>query len=228
MTNRLKEMGESAAWRLLVGAARQGAERKGYKLTKQPGRGLSNTWLLEKDGRAQIAAIRTTRDRWVAFPPLEQGAKWKTLDDVELVLVAAVDDPANPQSVDVYLFPADDVKRRFDASYKARMEASHQVRDNYGMWVKLDAGDPGIASQVGAGLALDHAPIAHFTLDELEAGSSASTEATAIGPEDLTPDEVEEAAPSTVSEVLAWARAQIAQLTGMKSEAIKLDLKIEA
>ena len=39
-----------------------------------------------------IASVRTTRDRWIAFPPLDGGTRWKTLDDVELVLVAAVDE----------------------------------------------------------------------------------------------------------------------------------------
>ena len=227
MSNRLKEMGETASWRLMVSAARLGAERAGYELTRQPGRGLSNVWRLAKDGKTEVAAIRTTRDRWVAFPPLESGKKWKTLDGVDLVLVAAVDDQADPQNVDVYLLPATDVRSRFDASYAARMKAGHNVRDNYGMWVKLDAGDPGVASQVGAGIADKNTPIARFSLDELEAGSAAGA---APAVEDLATEEAEaeEEAPTNVSEVLAWARTQIAQLTGMKAEAIKLDLKIEA
>jgi hypothetical protein len=226
MTNRLKEMGETASWRLMVGAALRGAEQQGFVLTRQPGRGLSNTWQLDKEGETAVAAVRTTRDRWVAFPPLEGGAKWKTLDNVERVLVAAVDDPANPQHVDVYLFPADEVRKRFDASYAARMTAGHTVRDNYGMWVKLDAGDPQVASQVGAGLSETFPAIARFSLDELEASSA--TPAPAV--DDLVSEDAEreESGPSNVGEVLAWARSQIAQLTGMKLEAVKLDLKIEA
>jgi hypothetical protein len=34
--------------------------------------------------------------------------------------------------------------------------------------------------------------------------------------------------PATVGEVLAWARTQIANLSGVSTDAIKLDLRIEA
>lgn len=228
MTNRLKEMGETASWRLLVSAAIEGAKRNGYALKRQPGRGLSNTWEVAKDGETKIASVRTTRDRWIAFPPLEEGKRWKTLDDVDLVLVAAVDDNKNPQNVDVYLFPADVVRDRFNASYAARLENGHTVRDNYGMWVMLDAGDTQVPSQVGAGLAAEYPAIARFTIDELEADAvvtETATEASAMESDDTdgtTPAFV------TVAEVLASARTEIARLTGMSPSAIKLDLKIEA
>ncbi|RYE69523.1 MAG: hypothetical protein EOP17_03265 [Rhizobiaceae bacterium] len=228
MTNRLKEMGETASWRLLVAAAIEGATRSGYALKRQPGRGLSNTWEVTKDGEAKIASVRTTRDRYIAFPPLEGGKRWKTLDGADLVLVSAVDDPANPQNVDVYLFPADVVRQRFDASYAARIEHGHTVRDNFGMWIMLDVGDDQIASQVGSGLAVDYPAIARFSIDELEGAAVAPasvTEAAALEPEDT-----DGASPAftTVAEVLASSRSEIARLTGMPLEAIKLDLKIEA
>jgi hypothetical protein len=213
----------------MVSAAIEGAKQSGYAAKRQPGRGLSNTWELTKSGKTKVASVRTTRDRWVAFPPLEGGSRWKTLDDVDLVLVSAVDDHENPQNVDVYLFPANVVRERFDASYKARIAAGHTVRDDYGMWVKLDAGDPAVVTQVGAGLAEDYPAIARFSIDELGGGVSPATqkdvqEATA-GPEDNT-----DAGPAvrTVAEVLTWARSEIARLSGMSSDAIKLDLKIEA
>jgi len=228
MTNRLKEMGETASWRLLVSAAIEGAKKNGYALKRQPGRGLSNTWEVSKGGETKIASVRTTRDRWIAFPPLEEGKRWKTLSDVELVLVAAVDDNKNPQNVDVYLFPADVVRARFDASYAARIEHGHTVRDNYGMWVMLDAGDNQVASQVGSGLAIEYPAIARYSIDELEAGA-AETESVNVAAA-LEPDDTEGEAPafSTVAEVLAFARSEIARVTGMSSDAIKLDLKIEA
>lgn len=228
MPNRLKDMGESAAWQLMVGAARRGAEKVGYVLTRRPGRGLSNIWRIEKEGHSSIASIRTTRDRWVAFPPLENGAKWKTLDDVQQVLVAAVDDPYDPQNVDVYLFPAAEVRKRFDASYAARIKAGHTIRDNYGMWIKLDAGDPTVPSQVGAGLADEYPAIARFSLDELD--SDREPVETVSQPDATELEGAHEStvpALRTVGDVMAFARAQIAELTNMASEAIKLDLKIE-
>src|SRR3954466_243062 len=123
MANRLETLSEAARWRLLVDAAKQAAEAADYQLSRVPGRGLSNIWNLTKDGKTQVAAIRTARDRWIAFPPLEKGTKWKTLDDVSLVLVATVDSKENPQSIEVYIFPADDVRERFNASYAARVKA---------------------------------------------------------------------------------------------------------
>lgn len=167
MKNRLKEMGQSAAWHLMVRGAIKGAEQAGYLLKRQPGRGLSNTYEVTKDGKTKVASVRTTQDRWIAFPPLDKGTRWKTLDDVELVLVSAVDNRENPQNVDVYLFPADEVRKRFDASYAARIKQGHTVRDDYGMWVMLDKGDNEVPSQVGHSLALDYPAIARFSIDEL-------------------------------------------------------------
>lgn len=227
--NRLKEMGERAAWRLMVGAALEAAREQGYVLKKQPGRGLSNTYELTKNGETQTASVRTTRGRWVAFPPLNNGQRWKTLDDVDLVLVAAVDDRFNPQNVDVYLFPATEVRKRFDASYAARIVNGHTVRDDYGMWVMLDKGDDAIATQVGHGITEEYPRIASFSIDELEGTVSKDMRKLA----DQAAPESDEAAitatgPSmeTVAEVLADARARIATLTGIPTDAIKLDIKM--
>lgn len=232
MANRLKEMGESAAWHLMVSAALEGAKQQGYSLKRQPGRGLSNTYEMAKGGKVQVASVRTTRDRYIAFPPLESGKRWKTLDDAELVLVSAVDDPANPQNVDVYLFPAAEVRKRFNEAYAARIANGHTVRDNYGMWVMLDKGDSQVISQIGHSLALDYPRIAHFTLDELQASADPDVRKLA----DETPVVEEEAgirevqvdgpALNTVAEVLAFAREKIAGLTGMAVETVKLELKM--
>lgn len=231
MANRLKEMGETASWRLMVSAALEGAKQAGYTMKRQPGRGLSNTYEMTKDGKTQIASVRTTRDRYIAFPPLDGGKRWKTLETADLVLVSAVTDPGDPQSVDVYLFPGDEVRKRFDASYAARIANGHTVREDFGMWVMIDKGDDEIVSQVGHSLAVDYPAIAHYTIDELEAGAGVETDtkqmAEAAAPE---PEEevAVEAGPAlnTVADVLTFAREKIAALTGMPADAIKLDLKM--
>jgi hypothetical protein len=228
MTNRLKEMGETASWRLMVSGALRGAKAAGYTMKRQPGRGLSNTYEMTKEGKTQIASVRTTRDRYIAFPPLEGGTKWKTLDTADLVLVSAVTDPADPQGVDVYLFPADEVRRRFDASYAARIENGHTVRDNFGMWVMIDKGDDAITSQIGHSLAIDYPAIAHFTLNELEVDIEPSMKKMV---EEAVPEIEGETSSATytlntVADVLAFAREKIAVLTGMPTDAIKLDLKM--
>ena len=40
MVNRLKDMGETASWRLMVSAAVEGAKAQGYELKRQPGQGI--------------------------------------------------------------------------------------------------------------------------------------------------------------------------------------------
>lgn len=221
-------MGETASWRLMVRAALEGAKAAGYTMKRQPGRGLSNTYEMTKDGKTQIASVRTTRDRFIAFPPLDGGTKWKTLDTADLVLVSAVNDPANPQIADVYLFPGDEVRKRFDANYAARIKNGHTVRDDFGMWVMIDKGDDEIISQVGHSLAVDYPAISHFSIDELEASvesgvkgmiSKISSESEEVVVADLT-------ALNTVADVLTFARAKIAALTGMPADVIKLDLKM--
>ena len=228
MSNRLKDMGETASWRLMVSAAIEGAKHIGYEMQRKPGRGLSNTYEMTKDGKTQVASVRTTRDRAIAFPPLDGGKKWKTLDDVELVLVSAVDDRLNPQNVDVYLFPANEVRQRFNASYAARIAAGHIIRDDYGMWLMIDAGNTEVAGQVGSGIIDQYPAIARFTIDKLEAGVAPAVREmvaeTAPDPEETADEDVP--ALKTVADVMAFCVEKIANLTGMPANSIKLDLKM--
>ena len=62
---------------------------------------------------------------------MEKGTKWKTLSDVDLVAVASVDDRDNPENIEVYLFPAADVRKRFNAAYKARTKGGLKVKDKF-------------------------------------------------------------------------------------------------
>ena len=221
-------MGQGSAWRLMVRGALKGAEQAGYTLKRQPGRGLSNTYEMTKNGKTKIASVRTTQDRWIAFPPMDNGKRWKTLDDVELVLVSAVDNRENPQNVDVYLFPADEVRARFHASYAARIAENHTVRDNYGMWVLLDKGDDQVTSQIGHSLAIDYPAIAHFSIDELE---GEVLDRSRVQEEAEQSDLVDTERPlddrlNTIAEVLAFARERIAALSGFPAASITLELKM--
>ena len=42
----------------MVGAALRGAEENGFRLVRKPGRGLSNTWELSKNGKTRVASVR--------------------------------------------------------------------------------------------------------------------------------------------------------------------------
>jgi hypothetical protein len=229
MTHRLEGLSETIKWHLMVAAARQGAEAEGYELERVPGRGLSNVWTITKDGKTQRAAIRTTRDRWIAFPPLAKGTKWKTLDDVSVVIVASVDSKEEPENIEVYIFPADEVRQRFEAAYVARVKDGLVVRDNFGMWVNLDL-DKRAARAAGSGIIVKHKPVAVFSIEKLLAENAASLAATNEDADEAeAPERVEIPEPrfTTIAQVMAWAREQVADIAGVKVEAVKLDLKVE-
>jgi hypothetical protein len=215
-------MADNKTRRRLVEAAKRAMQQQGFKLEKLPGRGLSNVWRVEKDGKVQKACIRTTQDRWYAFPPLENGTKWKTLDDVDSVIVSAVDAKNGPKAAQVYLFPAPEVRKRFDAAYQARTENGDRVqRDKYGMWVNLDIDERGIASSVGSGMANDYPQIATFPLWSLPEGQDEDVDLPEVGSEGQTVKSFD-----SIADVIAFARSHIARIAGVNEDAVKLDLKI--
>jgi len=224
MASQIDMSRNAKSWKLMVNAAKKGAETQGLALRRVPGRGLSNVWIAEKGGKKQLASIRTTRDRWIAFQPLEDGKKWKTLQNVDLVIVAAVDDREDPKNIQVYIFPAAEVRQRFDAAYKARSDEGHQNKNNFGMWVSLDTDNRGIAASVGSGLAHKYKPIATYSIAALAAEMPEDDEAEAVAEVDA---EEHQTLPATIAEVMAWARTKVAELAGVNVDRVKLDLKVE-
>jgi len=194
-------------------------------MTREPGRGLSNIWKLEKGGKTQLGAIRTSQDRWFAFPPLEGGTKWKTLDDVEIVILAVVDSTEDPHAAEVYVFPKDDVRQRFIAAYKARAKAGHVQKDDFGMWVGLDADTRGIASSVGSGIVENYKPVGVYPLDELLTGNVGKMEPQVARADDDA--DLQEASPTTIAEVMKWARERVAEIAGVRVDAVRLELRLE-
>src|SRR5271169_836389 len=81
-------------------------------------------------GPPRCLAAGSLAARSAAWRPAREG---KTLDDVDEVVVAAVDNPGNPKSVQVYQFGAAEVKARFDAAYAARKKAGLNVKNDFGM-----------------------------------------------------------------------------------------------
>ena len=225
MANLLNGLSETVKWRLLVDAAKKAVEAQGYSLARVPGRGLSNIWNITKGGKTELASIRTTRDRYIAFPPLKGGTKWKTLDDVQTVIVATVDSKSNPEKIEVYIFPAGDVRKRFNAAYADRLKDGQTNKDNFGMWVGLDLDNRGIAASVGTGIIDHYKPAAVYSISDLLA---ANPREETVGEEfEDVLKQPEQPGMSTIAEVMSWARDHVAQLAGVQIEAVKLDLKIE-
>jgi len=225
MSNKFTEMSDTETWAILVGAVKRAAEEKGYRLKRVPGRGRSNVWIVKKGSKELRASIRTSKDRWIAFPPLNGGKKWKTLDGVDIVLVGVVDQKDDPRNVEVYELDGKEVRQRFDTAYAARREAGQNIQDNFGMWVGLDADSRGIPASKGSGIAEKHKPIAVYPMSTLlEANEGTESEEVEIGDEPALPGP--ESA-STIGEVMASARKRISELAGVDFAAVKLDLKIE-
>ena len=107
-------------------------------------------WTVERVSRARKSSVRritkgsesrrvsfkTSRDRWIAFPRNDADTGWKTLSDVETVVVAAVD-PDNPAFARVHMIGADDLKARFDRAYAARTAAGYSIDRARGVWIPL-------------------------------------------------------------------------------------------
>jgi len=148
---------------------------------------------------------------------------WKTLDDVQVVIVAAVDDREDPENAEVYVFPAAEVRKRFDAAYAARIEAGRSVKDNFGMWVRLDHDDRGIAASVGSGIIDQHKSVASYAIKDL------LTDETEYSEDDqaLIDEAIQSSSPTTIAEIMASARERIADIAGVELESVKLELKIE-
>ena len=221
--NPLANLPSNTVWHLLVDAAKQALGESGYALHRVPGRGLSNVWLYTVDGQRGSASIRTSRNRWFAFPPLEGGTRWKTLDDVDQVVVAALDHADNPLHVEIYVFDAPTVRERFDAAYAARTAAGHRVKDDYGMWINLDRDDRGAVTGVGSGLAQEFPAVATYRLGDLaERSARVSMELSrSLG------DNGAGGEPATIANVVAAARERVAAIAGVGLEAVKVDVRIE-
>jgi hypothetical protein len=225
MANRLE-----IKWALMVAAAKRGAKAQGYELERVPGRGLSNIWTISKDGKTQRAAIRTTRDRWIAFGRLAKQAKWKTLDEVDTVIVATVDSKEKPENIEVFIFPADEVRKRFDASYAARVNAKIVINHDFGIWVNLDLDKRNMPIAVGSGIIERQKPVAIFSINKLLAENAGNVQANEDAEEAEALERTEATEPprfTTIAQVMAWAREQVAELAEIRIEAVKLDLKLE-
>lgn len=149
----------------LISAALDTLERQGWTVARAKdvaGRVRSIT----KNGKTRLAAIRTTQDTWIAFPRDLKDTKWGTLSEVDVVVVASVDDPHNPKFANVHIIEAKEMRDRFDRAYAARRAADHDIQLGRGLWISLyqdEATSP--VQLVGAGAGIANPPIARVPLD---------------------------------------------------------------
>ena len=119
-------MEETLDRKTLINAAVRALTLVGLKPTKSRGRG-GQIWTIEEEGRLKHLAIRTTRDRCIAFNP-QPNHCWKTLDEVEIVIVAAVDHVDSPDSS-----PRLPLRRRGSAKAVQRVLRRHDRQREQGV-----------------------------------------------------------------------------------------------
>jgi hypothetical protein len=142
-------------------------KEKGWSVERIPGIGKSSVRRIIKAGKSKTVSIRTSQDKWIAFPRDQKDRGWATLSDVDLVLAVSVDDRHNPKFAQAHLIEAEEMRERFDRAYAARKAANYQMPLGRGVWVSLyhsDADNP--VTHVGAGVGLKHPPIARMPLTQ--------------------------------------------------------------
>ena len=166
--------------------------------------------MIEENGNRKSLTIRTTRDRFIAFNPLPNN-RWKTLDDVDIVIVASVDREDSPTEIQVYRFDATEVRRRFDESRDATIRRGNKVSLDAGWWVGLDRTR---RNKPGEGIATTHEPIRRFPIEGLT-------------PPAPKPQGESAGRSDTFDGILHDARQRLAALFGVHVDRVKVDFKIE-
>ena len=199
----------------LFQAALTALKDEGWSVERISGSGKASVRRIIKGKIAKIVSIRTTQDRWVAFPRTPDDDAWATLQDVDWVVASSVDDRDNPQFALVHMIPGDEMRRRFDKAYAARRKANHVVPVGRGVWLSLyekDANEP--VSYVGGGIGLAYPAIARIPLSDTS-GDSASQAA-----DDDSGDSGDAEVPLTIAE----AKRRLALSLGVNESDIKITI----
>jgi len=193
-------------------------EKEGWKVERIKGAGKSSVRRITRNGESKVACIRTTQDRWIAFPRTKDDQAWLTLSDVNAVIAVSVDDKHNPQFAQVHMFEAADIRDRFDRAYAARMANNYSIPVGRGIWVSLyEKEDPSAPLLVGAGAGLASPMIAKVPLEAGAPDDSPDESEDAI--EAATGQEtMEEEAPLTIPE----AKRRLALTLGVEPSNIKI------
>lgn len=204
----------------LVNAALATLERQGWAVAKVRGGGKGRIRKITKGGKSRLAVIRTTQDRYLAFPRNEEDSGWITLSEVDVVVAASVDDPTDPKFALVHIFDASEMRDRFDRAYKARIDAGHSIPLGRGLWLALYEEEGTAPGRVGAGAGLAHPPVGRVPLKE--AGSLGMRQPSK-SPRTFPPanDAHDDVAPLTIAE----AKARLARTLGVDPSAIKITVE---
>lgn len=230
MTNVSGTPEKRATRKALFAFAEETLKKQGWTVSRVPRGGKASLRLITKGDKSHKVSIRTSQDTWIAFPRKTGSEGWVTLDDVDYVIAASVNDRHSPTEARVHMIPGDEVRARFDRAYKARKAADFVIQDGRGIWLSLydeDASEP--ITRVGAGLGLDYKPLAVLDLikSALPPGSGKADGEVADDDEDDAEDgspafgASEKALPLTIAE----AKRRLAETLGVPESAIKITIE---
>lgn len=185
-------------------------EQAGWRVERIQGIGKSSVRRIVKGSERHTVSIRTTQDCWIAFPRKDDGSGWVTLDDVDYVVAVTVDDKNDPKEASVFMLEGDEMRDRFDRTYRARLDAGHSIPVGRGVWVSMFvAEDQNAPSTVGGGIALGKKPLLSVKLDSQIDAGEANSPSRSVEADD---------APLTIAD----AKTRLAKSLGIDPEKIKI------
>jgi hypothetical protein len=230
MTNVSGTPKKRATRRGLFAFAVQALEKQGWTVTRVPRGGKASLRQISRSGETHKVSIRTSQDTWIAFPRDRSGKDgWVTLDDVDFVVAASVNDKVNPTEARIHLIPGEEARDRFNRAFAARKAANHTLPPGRGLWVSLyekDAPDP--VSHVGAGAGLAHKPIAVLDLTREALPTGAADEVDEVEGEESEAEAVTPPASAPAAEPplsIPEAKRRLALTLGVPESAIKISIE---
>ncbi len=213
-THELASATSNAARRFLLSAGGALLVQLGYQIDDRS-QGKRAVWHLRRNGALERADVRTTRDRWFACTRSHDG-RWPALDGVDKVVVVATDGRHLPREIQLYVFPASKVRERLEKAYAARSDAGVKIDGGFSLWIGLDATDSDSPTRVGCGLGGEHPPVARRPLDDGPLQPAPVwTNASTSGPPRRT-----------IAEVKAAAAREIADIAGVPTESVRIEVRI--
>ena len=199
---------------ILFQAALDELRSLGWQVERIPGNRKSSLRRLTNATTSAFATIRTSQDRHIAFPRDDLDDCWLTLNDADVVVIAALNDPEEPKEILIHMIKASDMRDRFDRAYDARIGAGYTIPIGRGLWLPLYV--PESESQpnlVGAGAGLEFPPVARTPLPAEWNGADGGN------PEGSDADE--EFSPLTINE----AKLRLARTLGVQPVAIRITVE---
>ena len=233
MTNISKNSSKTWIRRRLRQIGVESLEKRGWKVTTDniyplPSGSRRGTSVrrITKNGESKLITIRTSQDKWIAFPRTDDDTKWVTLCDVEVVVAVVVDDTENPRSAQVHMIDANEMRDRFDRAYAARRAADHTIPMKRGVWLSLyEEEGTSPVQRVGAGAGLANPAIAVVPLGESDAPVAPTTQPNS--PSDYPPTRYVQGSASVDEQPLtiAEAKTKLALTFGVDPSNIKITVE---